>query len=130
MAMAGADMLIYPTAIGWKTEEPLEEHQRQLDSWITIQRSHAVANGIPAFSINRTGYEPPLSPERFGLTFWGSSFAAGCQGEILTQASHDKEQVLLVEIDKDHSDRVRRAWPFLRDRRIDLYGDLCKRYRD
>lgn len=130
MAMAGADMLIYPTAIGWKTEEPVDEHQRQLDAWTTIQRSHAVANGIPVFSINRTGYEPPLSPERFGLTFWGNSFAAGCQGEFLARATADKEQVLVVEIDKDYSDRVRRAWPFFRDRRIDLYADLTKRYRD
>jgi N-carbamoylputrescine amidase len=130
MAMAGADFLVYPTAIGWKKEEPTDEHQRQLDAWMTIQRAHAVANGIPAFSINRTCFEPPLSPERFGLTFWGNSFAAGCQGEILAQASAEKEEVLIVTIDKDHSDRVRRAWPFFRDRRIDLYGDLTKRFRD
>jgi N-carbamoylputrescine amidase len=128
MAMAGADFLIYPTAIGWKKEEPGDEHQRQLDAWVTIQRSHAVANGIPVFSINRVGFEPPLSAERFGLTFWGNSFAAGCQGELLAVASQDREEVLVVEIDRANVDKVRRAWPFFRDRRIDLYGDLQKRF--
>jgi N-carbamoylputrescine amidase len=128
MALAGADLLIYPTAIGWKKEEPTDEHQRQLDSWVLIQRSHAVANGIPVLSINRTGWEPPLSPERFGLTFWGNSFIAGPQGEFLGQASSDKEEILLAELDLGNTDRVRRAWPFFRDRRIDAYGDLTKRF--
>lgn len=130
MALAGADLLIYPTAIGWKPEEPSDEHARQLESWITVQRGHAVANGIPVITVNRTGHEPALSKDRPGMEFWGNSFVAGCQGEFLAQASADREEVLVVEIDQVRVDRVRRAWPFLRDRRIDAYGDLLKRYRD
>ena len=129
MAMAGADMLIYPTAIGWDPRDDAEEQQRQLQAWITIQRSHAVANGIPVISANRVGYEPSPEQGGSGAQFWGNSFVAGCQGEVLVQAG-DKEEVLMVELDGQRSEAVRRIWPFLRDRRIDAYGDLIKRYRD
>ena len=130
MALAGAELLVYPTAIGYSPSEPEDERERQREAWITIQRSHAVANGIPVASINRTGFEPPLSPERDGIHFWGNSFVAGPQGEILAQASGDKDEVLVTEVDLGATEAVRRGWPFLRDRRVDLYGDLLKRYRD
>ena len=130
MAMAGAELLIYPTAIGWDPADPDEEKLRQKEAWITIQRSHAVANGIPVVSVNRVGFEPDPAGAGNGITFWGSSFVAGCQGEFLAQASDDREEVLVVEIDRRRSESVRRIWPFLRDRRIDAYGDLLKRYRD
>jgi len=129
MALAGADLLIYPTAIGWDPDDAQDEQQRQRDAWITVQRGHAVANGLPLLSVNRVGYEPDPQGGA-GAFFWGSSFAAGCQGEILAQADCEREAVLLVEIDLERSEKVRRIWPFLRDRRIDAYGDLEKRFRD
>ncbi|ABB30952.1 Nitrilase/cyanide hydratase and apolipoprotein N-acyltransferase [Geobacter metallireducens RCH3] len=130
MALAGADLLIYPTAIGWDPRDEDEEKVRQKEAWITIQRGHAVANGIPVVSVNRVGLEPDPSGVLPGSLFWGSSFVAGPQGEILTQASNDREELLSVELDLDRSEAVRRIWPFLRDRRIDAYQDLLKRYRD
>ncbi len=130
MALAGADLLIYPTAIGWDPRDEDEEKVRQKEAWITIQRGHAVANGIPVVSVNRVGLEPDPSGVLPGSLFWGSSFVAGPQGEILSQASNDREELLSVEIDLDRSEAVRRIWPFLRDRRIDAYNDILKRYRD
>jgi N-carbamoylputrescine amidase len=129
MALAGAEVLIYPTAIGWDPADTAEEQQRQRDAWITVQRGHAVANGLPLLSVNRVGHEPDPAGGA-GAKFWGSSFAAGCQGELLALADSDKEAVLLVDIDLERSEKVRRIWPFLRDRRIDAYGDLRKRFRD
>ena len=129
MALAGAEFLIYPTAIGWDPLDTPEEQERQLAAWVTVQRGHGVANGVPVLVANRVGHE--LSPEgRSGITFWGNSFVAGCQGEILGQAGNEQEELLLVEIDRKRSEKVRRIWPFLRDRRIDAYHDLVKRYRD
>ncbi len=130
MALAGAEMLVYPTAIGWDPKDTPEEQARQRDAWITIQRSHAVANCIPVVSVNRVGFEPCPDGQGNGIRFWGSSFVAGCQGEILAQASMDKEEVLAATLDPARTDQVRRIWPFLRDRRIDSYQDLLKRYRD
>lgn len=130
MALAGADLLIYPTAIGWDPADCPEEQGRQLDAWMTIQRSHAVANGIPVVSVNRVGFEPSPDASASGIRFWGNSFVAGCQGEILARASGDAEQTLTVSLDLTRSEQVRRIWPFLRDRRIDFYQDLEKRYRD
>jgi N-carbamoylputrescine amidase len=124
MAMAGADVLIYPTAIGWDPADLPEEQARQRDAWITIQRSHAVANGIPVLTVNRVGTEPG------GAVFWGSSFAAGCQGEILAQAEYSNETELIVELDSVRNETVRRVWPFLRDRRIDAYSGLTQRLLD
>ncbi|MDW7643711.1 MAG: carbon-nitrogen hydrolase [Desulfuromonadales bacterium] len=129
MAMAGADLLIYPTAIGWDPRDDREEQERQLQAWITIQRSHAVANGIFVISVNRVGFEAAPENEGAGAQFWGHSFVAGCQGEIVVQAG-EQEEVLLVDIDGERSEAVRRIWPFLRDRRIEAYGDLTRRYRD
>lgn len=129
MAMAGAELLIYPTAIGWSPEEGEAEHARQREAWITIQRSHAIANGIPVISVNRVGHEPDPAGGA-GLTFWGTSFVAGPQGEFLWTASTDKEQTQVVTLDLHRSEQVRRMWPYLRDRRIDHYGDLLKIYRD
>lgn len=130
MALSGADLLIYPTAIGWDPNDSGEEKERQRSAWIISQRGHAVANGLPVLVVNRVGYES--SPERpeSGIQFWGSSFAAGPQGEILAEATGEQEEILLVDIDLARSEMVRRIWPFLRDRRIDAYGDLMKRYRD
>ncbi|MGE4490354.1 MAG: carbon-nitrogen hydrolase [Kiritimatiellales bacterium] len=129
MTMAGADLLIYPTAIGWDPNDKEGEKARQREAWITIQRSHAVANGIPVLSINRTGFE--ASPCGYGgAQFWGSSFVAGCQGELLAQAGTDEETELVVELDGARSEDVRRIWPFLRDRRIDAYGGLSSRFLD
>lgn len=130
MALGGAELLIYPTAIGWDPKDSHEEQERQLDAWITIQRSHAVANGIPILSVNRVGFEPSPDGTGSGILFWGNSFAAGCQGEVLARASADAEQVITVSLDLERSEQVRRIWPFLRDRRIDAYHDLLKRYRD
>jgi N-carbamoylputrescine amidase len=129
MATAGAEMLIYPTAIGWDPGDTEEEKERQLNAWLTIQRAHAIANGIPVISVNRVGFEEDPGGTCAGAAFWGNSFAAGCQGEFLTRGG-DNEEVLVVEIDKKRSENVRRIWPFLRDRRIDAYADLLKRYRD
>jgi N-carbamoylputrescine amidase len=127
MALAGADLLIYPTAIGWDPNDSDEEQMCQREAWITLQRAHAIANGIPVLSINRTGFEP--SPDgRGGAQFWGSSFVAGCQGELLAQADASSETELIVTLDRRRSETVRRIWPFLRDRRIDAYGGLTARY--
>ncbi len=130
MAMAGAEMLIYPTAIGYDPRDAEDEKERQREAWITIQRGHAVANGIPVISVNRVGFEKDPSGVGAGARFWGNSFAAGCQGEFLARAGENGEKVLVVEIDKKRSEEIRRIWPYLRDRRIDDYGDLVKRYRD
>ena len=129
MALAGAEMLIYPTAIGWDPRDEPAEQQRQLDAWVTVQRSHAVANGIPVLCANRVGFEPDPSGAGAGIKFWGSSFAAGPQGELLARGAED-EELLIVELDRGRSEQVRRIWPFLRDRRIDAYHDLLRRYRD
>ena len=129
MSLAGADLLLYPTAIGWDPADAAEEKQRQREAWITVQRGHAIANGLPLLTCNRTGFEPAPAGDR-GIAFWGSSFVAGPQGELLTQAGTDKSELLLTDIDLSRSEQVRRIWPFLRDRRIDAYGDLLKRYRD
>lgn len=130
MALAGAELLLYPTAIGWDPRDEAAEQQRQLDAWMTIQRSHAVANGIPVLSCNRVGLEPDPSAQSPGSQFWGNSFVAGPQGEILAQATADTATVLIADIDQQRSEQVRRIWPYLRDRRIDAYGDLLQRYRD
>ena len=130
MAMAGADILIYPTAIGWESTDTEDEKSRQLGAWVISQRGHAVANGLHVISVNRTGYEPDPSGQTNGITFWGNSFVAGPQGEILWQASNDKEEVQIVEIDMKRSEQVRRWWPFFRDRRIDAFGDITKRFID
>jgi N-carbamoylputrescine amidase len=129
MALAGAELLIYPTAIGWDPEDSKEEKQRQLDAWITIQRSHAVANGIPVISCNRVGFEQAPDSTK-GIEFWGNSFIAGPQGEIITQANASEITLLNCPLDGQQSDQVRRIWPFLRDRRIDAYSDLNKRFID
>jgi N-carbamoylputrescine amidase len=129
MALAGAEVLIYPTAIGWDPQDSVEEQQRQRDAWTTVQRGHAVANGLPLVAVNRVGVES--APDgTCRQHFWGSSFVAGPQGELLALAETDREQTLVVTIDCARSEKVRRIWPFLRDRRIDAYGDLTKRYRD
>jgi N-carbamoylputrescine amidase len=130
MALAGADLLIYPTAIGWDPADTEDERGRQREAWMVVQRGHAVANGLPVLAVNRVGFESsPQNPDA-GIRFWGSSFVAGPQGEILAEASPDKEEILLVDIDLQRSESVRRIWPFLRDRRIDAYGEITKRYRD
>ena len=129
MALAGADLLLYPTAIGWDPADDAAEKSRQRDAWITVQRGHAVANGLPLLACNRIGHEPSPDAGR-GIEFWGSSFVAGPQGELLAQASTDKPELLVADIDLARSEAVRRIWPFLRDRRIDAYGDLLKRFRD
>lgn len=130
MALAGAQMLLYPTAIGWDLADDAAERERQRDAWIIAQRAHAVANGIPVLSVNRVGFEPSPTDPACGIAFWGSSFVAGPQGEVLAQAPSDAPQLLICDIDRARSESVRRIWPFLRDRRIDAYGDLLKRYRD
>lgn len=130
MALAGADMLIYPAAIGWESTDVEDEKKRQQGAWITVQRGHAVANGLHVIAVNRTGYEPDPSGQTNGITFWGSSFVAGPQGEILWQASTNNDEVKVVELDMSRSENVRRWWPFLRDRRIDEFGDITKRFID
>jgi N-carbamoylputrescine amidase len=130
MALAGAQILIYPTAIGWTSNDGELERKRQLDAWITIQRSHAIANGIPVIAVNRTGHESDHSTHTEGIEFWGSSFVAGPQGELVALAPQSEDASIIVEIDLDNSENVRRWWPFLRDRRIDAYGELTKRYLD
>jgi N-carbamoylputrescine amidase len=129
MALAGAEVLIYPTAIGWDPQDTSEDHQRQLNAWITIQRSHAVANGIPVISCNRIGFEQ-APDSATGIAFWGNSFIAGPQGEIITQANDSEINVLTCTLDSSGIERVRQIWPYLRDRRIDAYGDLSKRFID
>lgn len=130
MALQGAELLIYPTAIGWQDTDPEDEKQRQREAWITVQRGHAVANGIPVIAVNRVGHEDDPSGASDGITFWGSSFVAGPQGEFLHLSPADKEETALVDIDLHRCENVRRWWPFLRDRRIDLYGPLTRRYLD
>jgi N-carbamoylputrescine amidase len=130
MTLAGAEMLIYPTAIGWDMRDGEEERERQKNAWITIQRGHAVANGIPVIAVNRVGIEDDPAGQSSGINFWGNSFIAGPQGELLYQASSDKEEIKVIDIDLQRSEDVRRIWPFLRDRRIDGYGDLLLRFRD
>ncbi|MEZ5453007.1 MAG: carbon-nitrogen hydrolase [Thiothrix sp.] len=130
MALAGAELLLYPTAIGWNPQDTAEEQARQRDAWITIQRSHAVANNIPVLSANRVGFEGDPSGQTTGSQFWGSSMIVGWQGELLAQADTASEIELVVELDMDRTEQVRRWWPYLRDRRIDAYADLTRRYRD
>ena len=128
MALQGADLLIYPTAIGYESSDTPEEQQRQREAWTTVQRGHAVANGLPVVAVNRVGHEPDPSGQTNGIQFWGSSFVAGPQGEILFRASDSEEETAVINIDISHSEQVRRWWPFLRDRRIDEYGEIVKRY--
>ena len=130
MALQGADMLIYPTAIGFESTDTPDEQARQREAWITVQRGHAVANGLPVVSVNRVGYEPDPSQQTNGIQFWGSSFVAGPQGEILHQASQTEEEVTVVDIDMERSENVRRWWPFLRDRRIEEFAPLTRRFID
>jgi N-carbamoylputrescine amidase len=130
MALAGADLLLYPTAIGWDRNDSADERARQRDAWITVQRGHAVANGLPLLACNRVGFEAsPEDPQR-GIEFWGSSFVAGPQGEMLAAAGIEAPELLIADVDPARSEAVRRIWPFLRDRRVDAYGDLLKRFRD
>ena len=129
MALAGAEILIYPTAIGWDAEDTAEEQQRQLNAWITIQRAHAVANGIPVIACNRIGFEKAPDSDA-GIQFWGNSFIAGPQGEFIEQADATENKLLVATLDSARSERVRRIWPFLRDRRIDAFGDITKRFID
>ncbi len=130
MALAGADLLIYPTAIGWESSDSEDEKARQLEAWITVQRGHAVANGLPVVSVNRVGHEADPSGQTGGITFWGNSFVAGPQGELVFRAPSDREAAEIIDIDLSRSEQVRRWWPFLRDRRIDAYGNLTKRFID
>jgi N-carbamoylputrescine amidase len=130
MALAGADLLIYPTAIGTESTDTPEEQERQREAWTTVQRGHAVANGLPVITVNRTGYEPDPSGQTGGITFWGSSFVAGPQGELLYRAPQQEEVNAVVEVSMTRSETVRRWWPFLRDRRIDHFHDLSRRYID
>lgn len=130
MALRGAEVLIYPTAIGWNPDDDDDEKQRQREAWITVQRGHAVANGIPVVSVNRVGYEEDPSEASSGIDFWGSSFVAGPQGEFLALCPENAAQDVVVEIDMKRSENVRRWWPFLRDRRIENYGGLTKRFLD
>lgn len=130
MAMRGADVLIYPTAIGWESSDKPEEKQRQKDAWVISQRGHAVANGLHVISVNRTGHEEDPSGQTNGIQFWGNSFVAGPQGEFVTELSNDKEEVCVVELDMLRSEQVRRWWPFFRDRRIDAFQGLTQRFLD
>ncbi|MDX2496059.1 MAG: carbon-nitrogen hydrolase [Desulfuromusa sp.] len=130
MALAGAKILIYPTAIGYDPSDKPMEQQRQLAAWMAVQQGHAIANGIPVVAVNRVGFEADPSQTTSGIDFWGNSFVVGCQGEILGQASANKEDLLCVNIDLDQSEKVRQIWPFFRDRRIDHYQELLKRFRD
>ncbi|MCD8193098.1 MAG: carbon-nitrogen hydrolase, partial [Tannerellaceae bacterium] len=128
MAMRGAELLIYPTAIGWESSDTPEEKERQLDAWVTVQRGHAVANGLPVITVNRTGHEPDPSGQTKGIQFWGNSFVAGPQGELLTVFPNDQEEIRVIEVDKERSENVRRWWPFFRDRRIDAFEGLTERF--
>lgn len=130
MALAGAELLLYPTAIGWDPKDEQAEKDRQREAWVTVQRGHAVANGLPLLSCNRTGYEADKAGVGNGIQFWGTSFVSGPQGEFLARAGTDQRELLVVDVDMARSEHVRRIWPFLRDRRIDAYGDLLKRFRD
>lgn len=128
MAMKGAELLIYPTAIGWESSDTEDEKQRQLGAWVTVQRGHAVANGLPVVTVNRVGHEADPSGQTKGIRFWGNSFACGPQGELLAELSNSDEEIRIVEIDKARSENVRRWWPFFRDRRIDAFGGLTERF--
>lgn len=130
MALQGAELLIYPTAIGYAASDTADEQQRQREAWTTVQRGHAVANGLPVVSVNRVGFEPDPSGQTEGITFWGSSMVVGPQGEMLYRSSADSEDSVVVEIDLARSENVRRWWPFLRDRRIDMYDDILRRFAD
>lgn len=130
MALQGAELLIYPTAIGYESSDTEDEQQRQREAWTTVQRGHAVANGLSVVSVNRVGYEPDPSGQTKGIQFWGSSMVVGPQGEMLYRASEVEEECTIVSVDLNHSEHVRRWWPFLRDRRIDAYEDITKRYID
>lgn len=130
MALRGAELLIYPTAIGWESSDEKAEQERQLGAWVISQRAHAVANGLPVISVNRVGHEPDPSNQTNGILFWGNSFVAGPQGEILAQAGNAEEENLVVEVDLKRSENVRRWWPFLRDRRIEAYGGITQRFLD
>jgi len=130
MALAGAELLIYPTAIGWESTDEQSEKVRQHGAWETVQRGHAVANGIPVIAVNRVGHEPDWSDITNGIQFWGQSFVAGPQGELIYRAPSDEAVNIVVDVDMQRSEKVRRIWPFLRDRRIDEYGDIVKRFRD
>jgi N-carbamoylputrescine amidase len=127
MALAGADLLIYPTAIGWESTDGEAEKARQRDAWITAQRAHAIANGVPVVSVNRTGFEADPSGVTNGIQFWGSSFVAGPQGEFLAQLPADRAETAVVDVDLGRTEAVRRMWPFFRDRRIDAFGALTRR---
>ncbi len=130
MALQGAEILIYPTAIGYESSDTPDEQERQREAWTTVMRGHAVANGLPVIAVNRVGHEDDPSGMTRGIEFWGSSFAVGPQGEIHYRASNDEEESIVIEVDMHHSEQVRRWWPFLRDRRIDSYQDITKRYID
>lgn len=130
MALSGAELLIFPTAIGFESNDTPEEQERQREAWTTVQRGHAVANGLPLIAVNRTGFEPDPSGQTAGIRFWGSSFVAGPQGEFIYRAPKDEEVNIVVEIDMQRCENVRRWWPFLRDRRIEEFGDLQRRFRD
>ena len=130
MALQGAELLIYPTAIGYESSDTPEEQERQREAWTTVQRGHAVANGLPVIAVNRVGHEPDPSAQTNGITFWGSSFVAGPQGEFLFRASKDEEQNVVVEVDMKRCENVRRWWPFLRDRRIEEFAPLTRRFID
>ncbi len=130
MALQGAEILIYPTAIGYESSDTPDEQERQREAWTTVMRGHAVANGLPVIAVNRVGHEPDPSGQTRGIEFWGSSFAVGPQGEIHYRASNDEEESIVIEVDMHHSEQVRRWWPFLRDRRIDYYQDITKCYID
>ena len=130
MALKGAEILIYPTAIGWESTDPADEKARQREAWMTVQRGHAVANGLPVVTVNRVGHEADPSGATGGIDFWGSSFVAGPQGELLYLAPSDREDTKVIDLDMNRSEWVRRWWPFLRDRRIDAYGDITRRFID
>ena len=130
MSLHGADVLIYPTAIGFESSDTEEEQQRQREAWTTVQRGHAVANGIHVIAVNRVGHEPDPSGQTRGIQFWGSSFVAGPQGEMIYRASSTEEEHKIITLDIAHGEQVRRWWPFMRDRRIDEYGNIVKRYID
>ena len=130
MALSGAEILIYPTAIGYESSDTNEEQERQREAWTTVMRGHAVANGLPVVAVNRVGYEPDPSKQTNGIEFWGSSFVAGPQGEMLYRAGNKEEEIKILSVDMEHSEQVRRWWPFLRDRRIDKYNEITKRFID
>ena len=130
MALSGAEILIYPTAIGYESSDTNEEQERQREAWTTVMRGHAVANGLPVVAVNRVGYEPDPSKQTNGIEFWGSSFVAGPQGEMLYRADNKEEEIKILSVDMEHSEQVRRWWPFLRDRRIDKYDEITKRFID